>query len=115
MGGRYARHLVRRAVIVGVVLALQLLVPLRALVDGSDQRQRFGWNMYSTETYYPHIVLELRDGGSRSVALGQVVRRRRPEVDYARDLPPYLCGRYPEAGSVRLTLASPEPEVTRCD
>ena len=99
----------------GLVLALQLLIPLRALVDDSDQRQRVGWNMYSTETYYPSIVLDLGEGGRRGVSFGHVVARSRPEVNYAGDLPPYLCARYLEARAVSLTFNSPEPEVTACE
>ena len=104
----------KRALIVGLVLALQLLVPLRALVDDSDQRQRFGWNMYSTETYYPRIVLNLSTGESHALPLGQVARGLRPEINYAADLPPYLCERFPDAQSVSLSFRSPEPEVTPC-
>ena len=99
----------------GLVLALQVLVPLRAILDDSDHRQRFGWNMYSTDTRYPEITLELRDGSRRGIALGSVVLHRRPEVHYGRDLPPFLCSRYPEARAVLLTFAAPAPEVTRCD
>lgn len=103
-----------KALIVGLVLALQVLIPLRALIDDSDQRQRVGWNMFSTETYYPSIQLELRDGARRGVSFGQVVPRRRPEINYARELPPYLCTRFPETQSVSLTFESPEPQVTAC-
>ncbi|MGI9557730.1 MAG: hypothetical protein ACR2N5_07300 [Solirubrobacterales bacterium] len=98
----------------GVVVALQVLIPLRALLDDSDQRQRFAWGMYSTETTYPGVSLDLDNGAQRGVAFTDVVRRRRPEMNYARDLPPFLCERFPEAASVRLSFGAPEPEVTPC-
>lgn len=95
------------------MLVLQVLVPLRALLDERD-RQPFGWSMYATETRYPDIELELGDGALRRVAFAEVVARRRPEIDYRSDLPPYLCERYPEAREVRLSFESPQPEVTSC-
>jgi hypothetical protein len=90
-------------------------VPLRALVNDSDLQQRFGWSMYSKDRDYPEVALELRGGGRRDVDFGGVTPRARPEVDYARDLPAYLCSRYPEARTVLLTFETPEPEATRCD
>jgi hypothetical protein len=104
-----------RGVIFGVVIALQLLVPLRALVADSDLQQRFGWSMYSKDREYPAIELALRDGGRREVDFGDVTPRARPEVDYARDLPPHLCSRYPDTRGVLLSFGSREPEVTPCD
>lgn len=97
------------------MIVVQVLVPLRALVDDSDLQERFGWSMYSKERQYPEIALELRGGGRREVAFGDVTPRPRPEVNYARDLPAYLCSRYPEARTVLLSFEPPEPEVTRCD
>ena len=96
------------------MLAIQLLVPLRALLDDSDPRRPFGWSMYATETRYPDIVVVLDDGARRGIPFGAVVARRRPEVDYAGDLPPHLCERVAGARSVELTFDDPEPEVTPC-
>jgi hypothetical protein len=97
-----------------VVVALQLVVPLRALVDDSDRQQRFGWAMYSAHTGYPDFTVEHRDGRREEVALGSMLARARPEVDYARDLPSYLCTRYPDARAVLGRTDAPEPEITRC-
>ena len=104
-----------RGVIFGVVIAVQVLVPLRALVVESDLQQRFGWSMYSQDREYPEVALALRGGGHRQVDFGDLTPRARPEVDYARDLPAHVCSRYPEARTVLLTFESREPEVTRCD
>ena len=99
---------------VGIVVAVQLLVPLRALVDDSDRQERLGWAMYSAHTGYPDFALEYRDGRREPIDLGTVVPRARAEVDYARDLPRYLCTRHPDARAVLVKTDAPEPEVTRC-
>jgi hypothetical protein len=100
----------RTAVMLGVV-ALQFLVPAVALTR--EPPTRLGFQMYSA-TGGVEIEVFDRNGHELKVDYSSVVAGSfRPELQWTRRLPEYLCSRFPRAAVVEVTDSSRE-RMIRC-
>jgi len=89
----------RRAVVVGAVLAVQLLVPPLALRH--DRPAALGWHMFVAVKPEPEVILVHRDGSEEEISMYDVLGRFRPEIDFVERLTPELCDRDGEIARVR--------------
>lgn len=94
-----------------VVLALQLLLPLLALVHPGPTFARLGWQMYARD----HTVLRIEtvtDGKTARVDPAEIIPLPRPEVDYTPVLA-HMCAVRPRVDLVRITRDEPPLHLVR--
>jgi hypothetical protein len=93
----------------------QLTIPLFQLTQ--PRPARFGWQMYSTVpvgSLGGVFVVDWGAGGVDTVKVADHVARVRPEMDYRRLLPPYLCQKNRSAAAIRFDRPGSYPERHVC-
>ena len=88
----------RVAVVAVVVLALlQVGLPIRAMFD--ERPARYGWQMYSTVSQAPEVVIKYANGEAAGMDVLAPMADPRAEIRWAEHLIDRLC-RDPEIESV---------------
>lgn len=100
----------RAGLVIGVVAA-QLVIPVYALVHTEHRPGRFGWHMYAALKQMPELEV-VSATGTRRLRLPAILEVGwRPEIDYERRLPEYLCRRFPDAEAVRFVRDTPRQRI----
>jgi len=105
------RGSVRAASALVLIASLQIAVPAFVLLTGGDAPERFGWQMFAKRGSMPTVRIVDERGHERAVDLPPFARVR-PELDYSRVLPTYVCDRHPGAVSVTVIQTIPSRERT---
>lgn len=96
-------------------LAVQLALPIRALLADGPNPARFGWQMFATLPWVPQVEAELDSGTRTPMDLRLVVGYPRAEMAYDDRLVPALCRALPEARSLMVRWhRGGEAERYRC-
>lgn len=78
------------ALVAFVLLAgILLVLPIRAMFD--ERPARYGWQMYSTISHAPEIVVEEADGSAQAVDVLSYMADPRAEIRWAGPLIERLC------------------------
>jgi hypothetical protein len=88
------------AVFCAAYLAVQIVLALRGLTQPG--RFRFSWGMYAVAQPVPTIDVEYRDHTDQDVGNKFIALEGRPEIDYERLLPPYICATAPAATAIHV-------------
>ncbi len=100
------------ALFIAVFVGIQVLLPVVQLLT-VPAPARFGWQMYSSSTAVPDVLIELRDGSTRAVQPADFLTSVRPDIPIADILTPQLC----QSQSVRAVIfaySERPPERRRC-
>ncbi len=86
-------------VFIVVYLLVQLTIPVVMLTR--PKPVALGWQMFSSSQPQPTFVVVAADGGEETVTVDQLAERIRPEADYRRWVPTFLCR---EPGAVAVVV-----------
>lgn len=113
MTSRWTTKSVIAAAFFVIFLLLQIGVPLVRL--WAPRPARFAWHMFTTNPKRVRYTLQMNDGTSKAVDLGQYVGLSRGEVNLENALPAHLCRVVPDLAAVQITKAdSKQSRVYRC-
>ena len=88
-------------------VGLQIILSLRGL--SHPGRVRFAWGMYAVAWSLPTIDIVYGRSVEEDVAYRFITLKSRPEIDYGRLLPPYICAAVPSAQALHV-----EDRIYRC-
>ena len=83
-----------------VVIALQVAIPLVALMQPPPQK--LGFQMYSGLGAVTATVIDANGTEQTLTEFGDIVAKYRPDTDWLPLLPEAICETYPDAGGVRV-------------
>lgn len=93
-----------------VVVAAQFALPAALLFD--SKQSAFGWQMYAGRVAPTGV--EVFDRSGDVIEFDQWSARLRPEIDWAKHAPPFLCLMSDQVSSVRISYSDGRIDDLRC-